>query len=109
MRPIDYRNDTWQSIQSRISGDRRSVLYALRHHGPCTTRQLAAAMGRDILCVSPRVTELLQLGFACLTDDDTPGKEGHYRALSDQEALQHFTAAQHDVLYPIQLDLKITT
>jgi len=90
MSPIDYRNITWDGIQNKIAGNRLAVLAALREHGPCTTRALAAAMHWDILHVRPRVTELLQLGFAeCL---DLSGHEGTYRAFTDLEAFQFFRA-----------------
>jgi DNA-binding MarR family transcriptional regulator len=93
MNPIDYRTTTWEAIAARITGDRATVLAALRHHGPCTTRQLATAMGWDILNVRPRVTELCQLGFADIFNeirDPAPGREGTYLAISDQDAMEAF-------------------
>jgi len=78
MKPVDFRNETFAEIYERCEGDRLAVLEALKKHGPCTTRQLAAAMEWDILTVRPRVTELAQIGAveAC----DAHGHEGVYRA-----------------------------
>lgn len=102
MTPIDYRNITWDGIQNKIAGNRLAVLDALREHGPCTTRDLAAAMEWDILNVRPRVTELVQIGFAeCL---DIAGHEGTYRAFSDYDAMQLFRARKYKSTNP-QLQL----
>jgi len=91
MSPIDYRNATWDGIQNKIVGNRRAVLDALREHGPCTTRELAAAMDWDILNVRPRVTELVQIGFVVdATSDETPAREGTYMAFTDTEAFDFF-------------------
>lgn len=89
MTPIDYRNGTFAHIQARLHGDRASVLEALQMHGPATTRDLAKAMGADVLSVRPRVTELVQLGMAALVepaDPQAPKREGVYRALTIPEA-----------------------
>jgi predicted transcriptional regulator len=86
MKAIDYRNTTWDEIQGRLKGERNAVYHGLRAHGPCTTRQLAEALGRDILTVRPRVTELLQLGVG-----DEPGHEGIYRAVPLWQAMHRFT------------------
>lgn len=88
MNPIDYRQETWESLQGRLAGLRGRVLAALRLHGPCTTRELSAKSGMDILTVRPRVTELVQLGWAHCSDE--PGREGIYQAASYTEARRHF-------------------
>lgn len=102
MKPIDYRNTTWRDVQTYVHADRQHVLDGLRKHGPCTTRELAARMGRDILTIRPRVTELCQLHFVTLVQPE-PGpkqprsgrsKEGVYRALSDEEARTAFESRQ---------------
>jgi hypothetical protein len=85
MKPVDYRNATWESLQGRVSGMRLQVLIALQKHGACTTRELAAASGIDILNIRPRITELVQLGLTELACD-ARGHEGVYRALSFAEA-----------------------
>ena len=66
MRPIDYRNETWESIKRRIAGDRLRVYEAWIKHGPCTTEELYARSGIRILSLRPRTTELLQLGLVVL-------------------------------------------
>lgn len=84
MSPSAIRDLNWQQLQERVSGLRATVHEALRMHGPCTTRQLAAKAGLDILTVRPRVTELVEIGFATCTGRE--GGEGIYRACSFQEA-----------------------
>jgi DNA-binding MarR family transcriptional regulator len=88
MKPVDYRDETWESLQDRLRGLRGEVLAALKAHGPCTTRDLARRSGIDILTVRPRVTELLQLGWAVCTAGE--GGEGIYRAASYAEARRTF-------------------
>ncbi len=84
MQPIQIRDMNWQQLQERISGLRQTVHEALRMHGPCTTRQLAERARLDLLTVRPRVTELVELGFAVCTGRE--GGEGVYRACSYHEA-----------------------
>ncbi len=86
MNPAEIRNLNWQQLREHIDGLRATVYSALQIYGPCTTRQLAAKMEADILSVRPRVTELVELGFAECTRRD--GGEGVYRALSYTEAHQ---------------------
>ena len=90
MNPIDYRNATWEDIAGRLDRNREAVYNALLRHGPATTRDLARAMGWDILNVRPRVTELFQIGFAVLVQDEAHGREGIYRALEWTEARREF-------------------
>jgi hypothetical protein len=90
MTPIDLRNETWESIQERITGQRRMVLYAWKVMGRGTTRQLATWASMDILTVRPRTTELVQLGFVRLTSQ--LGTEGLYEAISDDDARAKFEA-----------------
>lgn len=95
MKPADYRNDTWDSLQLRVNHLRRMALEAWRAFGPGTTREVAERAKLDILSFRPRTTELCQLGFVVL--DETAkarGHEGVYRALSDGEALAEFHARQ---------------
>lgn len=79
MKPVDFRNETFADIQSRVEGDRHEVLDALRLYGPLTTRKLAEAMGLAPEFVRPRVTELVQLGAVEIAG--AHGHEGVYRAL----------------------------
>lgn len=99
MQPIQIRDLNWQQLQERVSGLRQTVHEALRMHGPCTTRQLAAKAGLDILTVRPRVTELCQLGFASevsLTPHASglSPAEGIYRAHTFAEAAAHHAREQ---------------
>lgn len=108
MRSIDYRNATWQSLQAELVGRRLAVYAELARLGPCTTRELAARSGMDILTVRPRVTELLQLGYVIEMPEqegDRP-REGCYRALSTDEALEVFRQRQAACLTG-QLSLKL--
>ena len=102
MNPIDYRTASWESIKERLSGLRQKVYEALQASGPCTTRQLAQASGIDILTVRPRITELVELGFA----ECVGGKanEGTYAARSIFNAQQQFQFKQRQAKNP-QLDL----
>lgn len=117
MKPIDYRNITWEGIQNHIHNDREAVLHSLREYGPCTTRSLASMMNMDILTVRPRVTELLQLGFVEVWEGEPPceptymgsdgaspsRREGIYRALSDEEAFEAFRQRKSSPNYQPQL------
>lgn len=89
MDPIDFRNETWESIQGRIIGLRLAVLDSWRRLGPGTTREVAARAGIDILSFRPRTTELFQLGFLVLVES-AHGHEGIYQALSASEAHHQF-------------------
>jgi hypothetical protein len=88
MTPIDLRNETWESIQSRVTGQRLMVLHAWRVLGRGTTRQLASHAHIDILNVRPRTTELVQLGLVRLVASD--GTEGVYEPLPEPEARAMF-------------------
>ena len=96
MNPVDYRNDTWKSIQDRLSGLRALVYDAWHRHGPGTTREVAARSGIDILTFRPRTTELYQLGLVELAEDpgaighDIPGGEGVYRSIGLDLAMERF-------------------
>lgn len=85
MKPVDFRNETWNSIQNRIAGQRAAVLAAWTKHGPCTTEQLAERSGLEILSLRPRTTELLQLGFLRLAEVQQSNTEGTYRVSTQQE------------------------
>lgn len=92
MKPVDMRNDQFADLQGRIDGDRYIVFQALEMFGPCTTRQLAERMARDILSVRPRVTELCELLAVELVDQR--GHEGVYKARPIGEWAAAFCKAQ---------------
>ncbi len=69
MKPVDFRNETFASLQARLAGQRQHVLLCWRAHGPGTTEEVAARAGMSILSFRPRTTELYQLGFiACMEE-----------------------------------------
>lgn len=93
MTPADYSRRSWEAIAGRLTGLREAVYDALLRYGPCTTAELAARMGRSILTVRPRVTELVQLGFAELVGDER-GAAGRYAAVRYVEARRRHERAQ---------------
>ncbi len=110
MTPPDYRKAQFQDIQAAIAGRRLAVFVGLSRVGPCTTRELAERTGMDLLAVRPRVTELVQLGFAEVLppeDPKHPGTEGRYRALSNDEALAVFETRQREAHQHGQLAFKL--
>lgn len=111
MKATDYRNETWEALQSRVNALRRAVLDAWIAFGPGTTREVAARAGMDILTFRPRTTELHQLGFVTLDETEKPhGHEGIYRALTEAEALAEFSRRQREARgHFIQPELKLAT
>lgn len=89
MKPVDVRNGCFREIQDRLVSERRAVYEALLglRGEPVTARRLAEKMGRDVLSVAPRLTELVQLGLAWLC-----GREGR-RGLYEAIPLDHVRAA----------------
>lgn len=109
MKPIDYRNATWQDIRDRVDKNRREVWQSLLSRGPSTTRELAGHMRWDILNVRPRITELHQLGFVVLQEID--GKvqrrehEGVYVALNEAQAMSLYKSRVQQANKETQGDL----
>jgi len=102
MRPIDYRNETFAAIQTRLTGDRLRVLEGYRTYGPCSSRELSARLPMSILTVRPRTTELYQLGFLILETDHRPstvdcGRDSIFRAASNDEASEIFEKTKKEV------------
>ena len=117
MKPIDLRNANWNDLRARIEGDRGMVLDAWREHGPGTTREVALKSGVDLLSLRPRTTELVELGFVVMVEDDDVNeradeslkkarrcREGRYRALTDGEAWDLFNRRKQAATDP-QLSL----
>jgi DNA-binding MarR family transcriptional regulator len=94
IKPNDFSAATFRDLQHRLVHLRLSVYEALAHHGPCTTRELAHECGIDLLTVRPRMTELVQMGFALCINEHSDGHEGIYRALTLAEAEDAFNARQ---------------
>lgn len=88
----EIKRQNWQEQRDHLQGFRLTVWQHLSltklNRRPVTTRELAHLMQLDVLMVRPRVTELVQLGFArCV------GKEGHeglYESIGIKEAQQNF-------------------
>lgn len=85
MRPIDFRNETFFDLQSRIKDQRELVLNGWRRHGPGTTEEVAERTCISILSFRPRTTELFQLGFLMLAETQPSKGEGVYRARTEAE------------------------
>lgn len=96
MKPVDFRNATFDEIKTRICGQREYVLQCWRAHGPGTTKEVSERSGMSILSFRPRSTELEQLGFICLTPDQPSATEGRYRARTTAEHLA-WIKAQRDL------------
>jgi hypothetical protein len=107
MKAVDCRQETWQSVQKRLEGDRLKVYQLLLRLGPCTTRQMALeSAALSILTIRPRMTELVSLGLARCVGRKTEGvSEGIYQAISLEEAKRNFekpapcAAATQQVLF----------
>lgn len=102
MKPIDFRNATFDTVQTYIAGQREAVLAAWRKHGPGTTAEVCARATMSILSFRPRTTELYQLGFVTLAEDqgtkgprDQGTKEGTYRVRTDPELREWVRLQQH--------------
>ena len=104
MKPVDFRNETFASIQNRIAGSRSAVYAAWSQHGPCTTEQLAERSKLSILSLRPRTTELFQLGFICLAEIQDVSGSGTYRVRSQPE-LVAWLAEQHRLANEPQREL----
>ena len=99
MKPVDIRNENWDSMKDRLSGDRSDVYFALLDAGAVTTRELAQLMSRAVEDIRPRVTELCQVGFAELVD--RKGHDGIYQAIplaNAQKAFEERKAAGDQTL-----------
>lgn len=93
MKPIDYRDATWEMVQGRMDALRERVWRGMELESVAhTTREWADILGLDILSVRPRITELCQLGFAELVPGhgNPRAAEGLYRAVSAFEARRRF-------------------
>jgi hypothetical protein len=106
MKPIDFALENWESIRSRVDGDREAVWKAWLQHGPGTTEDVATRAGWDWRRFRPRTTELLQAGFVALVERDRVKKAGVYRGCAEAEALQSFRNTQSRMRNP-QLSLAL--
>jgi len=74
--PASIRDANWQEIRDRLDGQRMTIYNELSRVGRATTREIADSLQLDVLTVRPRVTELVQLGFARCVGRD--GRDGVY-------------------------------
>jgi hypothetical protein len=102
MKPIDYRNATWEHVQAHLSGLRQQVYTAFVHYGPGTTRELATRSGISILTLRPRTTELLQLGFVEMLGGTEDCREAVYIAVPVDMVKDRFEWIKAQ---PVQMDL----
>lgn len=79
MLPTDIRDANWETLSGQLDAMRERVWQELLRHGPCTTATLAGRADLHLLTVRPRVTELVQLGFARCVGRER--REGVYEAL----------------------------
>lgn len=106
MKPVDYRNETFEDVKGRLDALRAEIWNGmLTHGGAHTTREWAGILDVDLLTVRPRITELVQLGFAKVVPGESK-KEGRYRACSNFEALQAYDAEVRKARNP-QLELAL--
>lgn len=101
MKPIDLRNETFESLQRLIPADLRAVLDGYKKHGPCTTEELSTLTGIGLLTVRPRTTNLCDLGLVLLDEPETLRRKqeehircGVYRAATDAEVRAALDAAK---------------
>ncbi len=85
MKPIDFRNETFEQLRGRLSGLRERVWIAWLAFSPGTTRAVAIQAKMDILTFRPRTTELLQMGALRLAADQPGGTEGVYEFVSNDD------------------------
>src|SRR5258708_5007284 len=83
MKPIDFRNATFASLQTQLAGQLNAVYRAWVAHGPGTTRQVSILSHVDILTLRPRTTDLIDIGLVELCGSEKT--EGVYRARSQAE------------------------
>jgi hypothetical protein len=116
MRPIDYRNETFEQLLTRgLVNERLKVYQAFQKHGPGTTREVSRRSGIDILNLRPRATELYQLGFLKLLPIENRqseidnSSEGTYRAYTWEEAKAKFFADRARQTRAQQTELQLGT
>lgn len=92
VKPIDFRNETFEGLLARgLVSERLAVYKAFETYGPGTTRAIAQKSGIDLLNLRPRATELYQLGFLRLVEQELGSVGGGvYRAYTHEEARAKF-------------------
>lgn len=90
MKPIDFRLATFADVQVRLRGAREAVFFAWQRLGPGTTAEVCARAELSILSFRPRSTELYQLGYIRLAEEQPAKDEGTYRAREYPELVAWF-------------------
>jgi hypothetical protein len=91
MKPVDIRNENFEAIRERLTGDRAEIYHELSFHQPCTCWALMQKMGRNnINGVAPRVTELCQIGLAECIGVEKKTRRGIYQTIPLAQAERDF-------------------
>ena len=90
--PKTIRDANWEQIRDHLAGPRQAVHAWLLAHGRATTNRIAQGTGISLLTVRPRVTELVQLGYAACTGRNFC-REGIYEAVPVEQARAAHQAA----------------
>jgi predicted transcriptional regulator len=90
MKPIDIRDHNWATLRAALTTcqSRAAVFAAIAHCEPCTTREVALRMGREVHTIRPRFTELEQHGLIYIADhitNDQGIREGIYRVRTPEQ------------------------
>jgi len=60
--PIDTSEEAAESMRASARTLRAKALEALRRYGPLTADEIAGKIGKTVLAIRPRVTELFKMG-----------------------------------------------
>ena len=92
---------TWNEIRAHLAGSRERVWDWLLARGPATTSEIAEGLRMNLLTVRPRVTELVQLGFAeCVGRRE---HEGIYQVVSVAAAQARHAEQRTESQLPLKL------
>ena len=111
MKPVDFRNETWEQVRERLGESLMAVWRAWQAHGPGTTRAVAEKSGIDLLTFRPRTTDLFNIGMMKVVGDGETVhrrmREGIYAAATEDEVREVFRKAKaHCEVIQQQLQLK---
>ena len=93
MKPINFRNASYEGLRADLDAIRAQVYTAWVCHGPGTTREISRQSGIDLLTFRPRTTDLCQMGLVTLDEEQPDRTEGRYRAATAGE-WERFREAQ---------------
>ena len=107
MKPIDYRNTTFDAIRAYLTGQRLKVYDGYRQHGPCTTRELSQFIQTSILSVRPRTTELVDLDLVICVAPGADPHEGVYAAVPEATARENFETKKTEATHHEQMQFQL--